>query len=391
MSPPDLHRASPLDLARILRAGSFRARPRLPPPARVAARLAGRLHWQLIDRAGKVHREGEQSNLITNLGLNQIATTAIVQGGSSGQSTHSQTYPLIAYAATGTGNTTPDATDTALEGELARTNTTYSLDTITRSSAGVYSITKHFEFDYDEANGNNQEWGISWSSAAGNLFSRALYRDGGGDPETVTKTDDYKLRLIYTLEVTLTPAASYSSGGMTITGSAAGASSDGVLTGTYQLIGSDMDGNYRNVDLYLFTALARGVTGTASGASNTPDAGSLEAISTDQTGVAYDSEPTMQPSSAANLATAIDTAIPAYSSGTFTRSGGLWKFGTGDGNLTPIKGFRICGVKTVVNGADSPSPRVGYVFDLDADSEFTKDDEHTLTIGTPSVSWSRDT
>src|SRR5690606_19968859 len=87
-------------------------------------------------------------------------------------------FPLIRYAAVGTDSSTPANSDTGLGSELARTDTTFATETITRPSPGVYQLTRFIEFDYSVANGNLTEWGFSSSASAGsNLFNRALFTD----------------------------------------------------------------------------------------------------------------------------------------------------------------------------------------------------------------------
>src|SRR5690606_10471019 len=154
----------------------------------------------------------------------------------------------------------------------------------TRPSAGVYRLTRHIEFDYDEANGVLTEWGFSSSSSAGsNLFNRALFTDGGGTPEAVTKTDQEKLRLTYTLEVTLSPV-SLTAGSFDLTGV-------GTVNGDYTLIGgsapSSITQRCKAPDLLLFSTLARGDLNTVGGASQSMSSGLPYAHDSSLSGVTY--------------------------------------------------------------------------------------------------------
>src|SRR5690606_2139551 len=105
-------------------------------------------------------------------------------------------FPIIRYAAVGTNSGAPAVSDTGLGSEVARTDTTFALNTIARPGDGVYQLTRFIEFDYEEANGVLTEWGFSGVASDGsNLFNRALFTDGGGSPDAITKTDEEKLRL----------------------------------------------------------------------------------------------------------------------------------------------------------------------------------------------------
>lgn len=337
----------------------IRIRPRNAPPVRMAAGLSGHLRYRLIDRAGKVAQEGETHNMILDQGLDQIPTTGIG-------------VAMVANCAVGTDNTAPTVSDTALGAEVARTNTTFASDSFTRPSNGTYNIVKSFEFGYSEANGNLTEFGISWSaSTPGYLWSRELFRNGSGTPETVTKTSAYKLHLIYELDVALTPVV-MTAGSFNITGI-------GAITGNYMLLKGSDTYNTRS-DLGVFNALANALN-TGGGIYNYVYAGGIEASASDHSGDSYASLYNLNYDS--NSAHAIDTVRDAYVAGTFTRTGGLWKWDTGYANIA-VNAFLISGgyIGTYYGVA-------GYVFDFDAGSVFTKDASHTLTIGAPTVTWGR--
>src|SRR5690606_24396453 len=56
-----------------------RIRERRPPPARVGASLKGWLEWRLVNRQGREVAGGEGPNLITDQGLDQVATQLILE------------------------------------------------------------------------------------------------------------------------------------------------------------------------------------------------------------------------------------------------------------------------------------------------------------------------
>lgn len=214
------------------------ARDRLPPPPRPHGELGGWLRWELIDRAGRVRRGGEQHNLITNAGLDLFASVAI--------------ETLTTYCAVGTGSAAPDATDETLGAEAARTATAGpgDSDDVTRPSTGVNRIVRVREFDFNEANGNLTEWGFTNASTGGQLFARELFRDGSGDPATVTKTSDDKLRMTYTLEFTYGPNVATPFTPLVIDGI-------GTINGDYLIVeNSSGSGNYA---LEAWSGYARGM------------------------------------------------------------------------------------------------------------------------------------
>ncbi len=194
-------------------------RPLLPPPPTFSARLQPQhLHWQVgrykerltsgpggLGR-GKiwvVEKEAEQHNLI----LTQTYDALI---GSYGF------HSLANYAVVGTGSTPPDATQTGLVAEVARTSAGVGgdPDTIARQSTsgpgvGTFIITNKREFTEAQVGGKNlTEWGFSPSgSAGGNLMTRELFRDGLGNPVVISLASDQRLRLIYAYQVSCSPNA----------------------------------------------------------------------------------------------------------------------------------------------------------------------------------------
>lgn len=362
-----------------------RVRERRAPPARVGATMKGWLSWQLIDRAGREVRAGEGPNLILDQGLDQIAATELLVQRDTGLVPPSY-FPLIRYAAVGTDSTAPDPSQTGLGAEIARTDAAFAEETITRPSPGVYQLTRFIEFDYSVANGNLTEWGFSNSGSSGsNLFNRALFTDGGGTPDAVTKTDQEKLRLAYTLEVTLSPVA-LTEGSFSITGV-------GTVNGEYTLIGSSAPSSRTQMckapDLVLFSHWARGHSGTTVGISQRPETGSIRAESVDRSSVTYSTTLSDLTDNELTVARDIIEERDAYVPGSFERTGGAWRFDTGYGNLDPIRAFLVTGASEIQSGGTNPCMVFGYVFALDSGSEFSKDDEHALTIGVPTVSWGR--
>lgn len=359
-----------------------RVRERRPPPARVGATMKGWLEWRLIDRRGREVRGGEGPNLILDQGLDEIASTQLLtQEGSVGAP--ATYFPLIRYAAVGTDSTAPDPSQTGLGTEVARTDATFQAETITRPSPGVYQFTRFIEFDYSVANGNLTEWGFSSSASAGsNLFNRALFTDSEGNPDTVTKTSAEKLRLTYTLEVSLTPA-SMTSGSFNLDGV-------GTVNGDYMLVGgpapSGISDRGKGSDLLVFSALARGTLNVASAGFVSRPTGSATVDGTDRSAFTYTSTVTPTDGTTNDV---VDEPRDAYTPGAFTREGGAWAWDTAVGNLDPVRAVFLNGAANVGAGGAALTMRVGYVFAIDGGDAFEKDNEHRLVIGVPTVTWGR--
>lgn len=173
-------------------------RERTAPEAKTAVNMEPQtMRWQVI-REGKVVRESEQDchNLVLDNGKDLVATYGFNQ---------------TAYAAVGTGNTAPAASQTGLVAETARTNTAVTGATTGWSevSTGVWEYTQALEFSAAQVGGKNlAEWGFSAAAAvAGNLMSRELFRDGSNNPIVLTLDADQQLRLIYKIRVTVGPTA----------------------------------------------------------------------------------------------------------------------------------------------------------------------------------------
>lgn len=159
----------------------------------IPARVRGFLHFELIDRAGKVRQSGTSDNLILDSGLNYIMATGLDN--------------LCSYLAVGTGSTAPAANQTALVAEIARTNQNLSLTSgtgDTRLGPGRFQRVFGVAFDYAQANGNLTEFG-GGASSSGTLNTRALFKDANGNPIVISKTSDTRLVIYYTIEIQINP------------------------------------------------------------------------------------------------------------------------------------------------------------------------------------------
>lgn len=134
----------------------------------------------------------EWDNLITDLGLTQIASTRYAD--------------LFLYCAVGTGNSVPANGQQSLDTEAARTANYLTgagnCDT-TRPQLNQFVLKRTYDFPLGALNGTYAEVGFSPSSSAGpNIFSRSLIQSSG-IPTAVTVASTQQLRVVYTLTVTI--------------------------------------------------------------------------------------------------------------------------------------------------------------------------------------------
>lgn len=131
-------------------------------------------------------------NLITDGGLERIGT-----GGAVG------------FCHVGSGSAAPANTNTALGSFIASTAMTANTSGA-QTSAPYYGWSRYtYRFGVGVAAGNLSEVGIGWTSTTGNLFSRALIKDSGGSPTTITVLSNEFLDVTY--EVRMYPPTTDSS------------------------------------------------------------------------------------------------------------------------------------------------------------------------------------
>jgi hypothetical protein len=144
----------------------------------------------------------EFDNLITNDGLDRMANN----------------NDYLVFCQVGSGSATPNVLDSALANRIAGTNVAQGSVISAQSSSPYYtSNTKTYRFNAGVATGNISEVGIGWSTV-GDLFSRALILDGGGQPTTITILSDEILDVTYQLR--FYPKVTDETGTLVTTGSA---------------------------------------------------------------------------------------------------------------------------------------------------------------------------
>lgn len=348
----------------------FSVRDRLVPRPRVGVAIEGWLRWQKVTRAGLITGEGEQHNLITDAGLDLLATAAL--------------HTMPTYAAVGTSSTPPDVSDTGLVSQVgSRTSGTGSTNPVlTRTGDGAYSYQVTREFDFAEGNGNLTEWGFA-PTAAGDVWCRELFRDGTGTPVTVTKTSAEKLQLVYTITVAITPTTSQADS-LNLTG--VGPKDISWLVsrvGCYTSSGgTGAQVDDAAADWGILNSFTRG--------------NGRFAVNNDAAvrGVTYGSRNAAFTATSTIAAAAIGTTWSAYTPGSCERTVEA-KWLTNEANTT-IYGYHMVyqglnaslGDQSSVNSGMS-NARGGWLARYDAGAELTKDNLHELTILGPILTWGR--
>ncbi len=143
-------------------------------------KVAGWYRVQVFSKEGKLRKELEFENLVTNIGLNRIATGSAFNG-----------------CAIGSGTVVPSTTDTQLQSLGAyTTNITSATNGMQISFSPFYGWSrKKFRFVAGTLNGNYSEIGVGWAN--NQMFSRSLIRDGNDNPTTITVLSDEYLDVTY--------------------------------------------------------------------------------------------------------------------------------------------------------------------------------------------------
>lgn len=98
----------------------------------------------------------------------------------------------------GSGVRTPVPDDTELQNFIASSDTVTSSSSGAQASAPFYAWKrKSFAFPSGSVVGNVSELAIGWGDGKGQLYSRALVRDGNGNPAAITVLADEVLRVTY--------------------------------------------------------------------------------------------------------------------------------------------------------------------------------------------------
>lgn len=174
--------------------------------------LAGHVSWEVLNSDGSQASSGEHKNLILDSGLDLVATNWIAS--------------CFAYCCVGTGNATPIISQIGLDSEKARTNNYMTSGDGCGTwyvAEGVIKMKRTFDFPLGALNsavqGPYAEVGFSPLGTAGNnLFSRSLFKDGGGAPITISVLSTQQLRVTYSLTVDFSSLTSWKDGSFNLSG-----------------------------------------------------------------------------------------------------------------------------------------------------------------------------
>jgi hypothetical protein len=141
----------------------------------------------VINRGGLEIDTGWFKNVILNQGLDQLGTAGA--------------NVLLGYARVGTGTSTPNATNTTLEAQVAVSESGPANTTVLNSGAASYTTLTTYQYTFTQGSvtGNISEVGVGWATTGATLFSRARIVDGSGTPTTITLTSIDQLTIYYRL------------------------------------------------------------------------------------------------------------------------------------------------------------------------------------------------
>ncbi len=183
--------------------------------------LSGKVGWEIINSDGSTHlsSNGMYKNLILNNGLDKLGAT-----GGANQGEGLSIANVFEYCAVGISNATPDVLQNGfMSTEVARTNNyLISAGGCGTNYPNAYTMVLYRTFDFPVGTFNGDllaEVGFSNSGTkADNLFSRTLFKNGLGNPTTITVSNTQILRVKYELTVTFDTDTSWKAGSFNITG-----------------------------------------------------------------------------------------------------------------------------------------------------------------------------
>ncbi|MHB1001988.1 MAG: hypothetical protein ACYC27_22330 [Armatimonadota bacterium] len=157
------------------------------PAAEVGIGLKSEWEITLIDAATGETKEQIpwHKNMILDSGLNAVLSMDkyFFYDGSYGPG-------YFQYIAVGTGNNEPLSTDIGLQTQLLRKQIEQSNCTRSTTDPTAPYIILGTTFTETQANGDLKEIGLCTAATGGIFFNRDLFRDGEGNPVTVTKTSN---------------------------------------------------------------------------------------------------------------------------------------------------------------------------------------------------------
>lgn len=149
--------------------------------------LSGHYKVGVIRASGHYEQLAEFDNLITNAGLDFIAGNSVTGA--------------TQYCRAGTGTTPPAAGQTALVSQIGSASPTGTEALAANAELLYTSGTRVYTFAIGAVVGNVAEIGTFSDETGGTMFSRALIRNAGGDPTTITILADEQLVVTFEYRV----------------------------------------------------------------------------------------------------------------------------------------------------------------------------------------------
>jgi hypothetical protein len=174
-----------------------------PPIAEVRLGLSGKVRVYCIRPDGTVRADSviEQSNLITNAGLNALASATPPNVVSS----------LCTHVGVGTGSTAPAAGDTALQtpvnlGGVARTNLSHTNDGSVSANDVVATYRRVRKFPAATGPVTLREFGFFSAATGGIMWNRELFRNELGTAIDYTVLEGEELVMDLLVSLTIPPS-----------------------------------------------------------------------------------------------------------------------------------------------------------------------------------------
>ena len=164
----------------------------MQPIIEIKSELEGIIKLEVIREDGTLKEAAGLNvpfkNLITNAGLDYV----------NGNSTINT---CINYCRVGTGSTPPAGTDTALAAQTGIASPQGSrTNSVQKTTLPYYSQHVNvYTFDVGAVSGNLTEIGFFSAAEYGTMWSRALIKDSGGNPTTLTLLATEQLKVTYTV------------------------------------------------------------------------------------------------------------------------------------------------------------------------------------------------
>lgn len=162
----------------------------------VPVKMSGR--FKLVTSGGKrgTIDHGWHGNLILNSGFAKLFEYDLNQS-------------VLRYISVGSGSSTPTVTQSTLDSIIATTdrNKSYTYGYVAAGGGDPAYGRTIFEVQFARgvAAGNISEMGATWKNDGSVLFSRALIKDGGGTPTSITVLADEFLTVTYELRRFVAP------------------------------------------------------------------------------------------------------------------------------------------------------------------------------------------